>query len=91
MYACVYVCICVFVCDTAYDRVRAFVLISFPAFTRVSVRACTHSVFLTAVLRDVSTNCPSAVSDRPLGSVTRPGDGPRGTHQRRLGAGATER
>ena len=80
MYACVYVCVYVCVYDTVYARVRAFVLIYLPAFMRASVRACIHCLFLIAVVRDVSTSCPSAVSDRPLGSVARPGDGPRGTN-----------
>ena len=81
MYACVYVCVYVCVYDTVYARVRAFVLIYFPAFMRASVRACIHCLFLIAVVRDVSpSSCPSAVSDRPLGCVVRPGDGPRGTN-----------
>ena len=78
---CVHVCICVCVCDTVYASVRGFVLIYFPAFMRASVRVCILCLFLTAVVRDVSpSSCPSAVSDRPLGCVARPGDGPRGTN-----------
>ena len=45
------------------------------------VRTYIYVILLIAVVRDVSpSSCPSAVSVRPLGCVSRSGDGPRGTN-----------